>query len=90
MTDLIHTAKLQVIFNRIDNDLSGRLDLKEVESIFQSQGIKVTRPQISKLVSIIDKNKDEKVDFNEFKTAFQHVENMPALINQWKSMIRYV
>ena len=90
MKDLIHISKLKVIFNRIDDDLNGSLDLNEVRIIFENEGIKLTKSQISHLISIIDENNDGSIDFDEFKNAFDHVDNLHTLVEEWKSMLRFV
>ena len=63
---------LQEAFNFFDKDKNGTISLEEVKKAFSSmRGYK--KSDFEKILNEIDLNKDEKIDFAEFKTMMETI-----------------
>ncbi|KAF0683326.1 Aste57867_24619 [Aphanomyces stellatus] len=65
-----YNLSLKEIFEEIDDDESGSITRKELNTALQSMGIPLTEAQIKCLVDTYDANDDGKIQYNEFSAAF--------------------
>ena len=70
--DELSTLKKE--FNNFDTDNSGNLDTKEVIAIIQkSTGQKPSETEVKHVMNIVDKNKNDAIEFDEFLTMVRYV-----------------
>lgn len=58
------------IFEEVDKDKSGFIEKNELKDALIKIGINPTIQEIDKYMLVFDKNKDEKISFDEFKFIF--------------------
>jgi len=61
-------AKLQAMFDSIDEDKSGYLDAKELGTVLKSLSAEISDAQIDALFKSVDLDNDDKVNIAEFET----------------------
>ena len=59
-------ARLIAAFEAIDTDHSGTLEFAEVKAAFEKVGDKITDEELKKFFTVIDKNHNNSIDFEEF------------------------
>ncbi|KAK7496326.1 hypothetical protein BaRGS_00012491 [Batillaria attramentaria] len=63
-------AKLRRAFNEMDKDKNGSLSEDELYEGLRQAGINVSKSEVSKLATNLDKDGDGKIDFEEFVAMF--------------------
>jgi len=58
-------------FNSLDLDGDGAITREEFKRIVESRGFYVTHQEASAIVESMDKNKDGRVSYSEFRDALQ-------------------
>ncbi len=64
-------------FKQLDKDKNGFISLRELKQIFSKLGQHFTEVHIAGLISMVDVNKDGKLDFNGY---FYNTQNLPNFI----------
>ena len=59
-------ARLIAAFEAIDTDHSGTLEFAEVKAAFEKVGDKITDEELKKFFTVIDKDHNNSIDFEEF------------------------
>ena len=59
-------AGFREVFDLVDKDKSGAIEMEEVEELTQLLGMDLTRDEVELLVREIDKDGNGEVDFEEF------------------------
>lgn len=62
--------KLREVFNALDKDRSGFIDVHDLQEVLEKDGAKVLREVIEE----IDKDGDKQVNFEEFKNMMEDIE----------------
>ena len=86
ISDLIQKSRLYVIFQSIDADNGGKLEFEEVRQLFINEQVHINDETLKRMISSIDKNNDETIDFAEFAAAFDSVQSIDELVKQWSSL----
>ncbi|KAL7674135.1 hypothetical protein ACOME3_000415 [Neoechinorhynchus agilis] len=72
--------ELVTAFERLDKDKSSWIDKNEFTSVLTDLGWNVKRSEVEQMFDFIDKNRDGKLDFEEFRKAARivkpHVDNI--------------
>lgn len=58
--------RLAKIFEEIDKDKSGMIDIAEFKEFYAEYSENYCEKEVEELLGLIDKNKSGKIDFNEF------------------------
>ena len=62
----VDLAGFREVFDLVDKDKSGAIEMEEVEELTQLLGMDLTRDEVELLVREIDKDGNGEVDFEEF------------------------
>ena len=84
--ELVTKSRLHVIFNSIDTDNSGVLELDEIKRLFKQEKIEISDSQLRQMITQIDQNNDGVIDFDEFERAFDKITNVNDLVNVWQNL----
>ena len=63
---LSEIAELKIIFDQLDGNHSGQVDLKELKKVFISLGLDGRQSSMYEVMDLIDDNNSQNLDFNEF------------------------
>ncbi len=63
-------AEIKEAFDLFDTSGSGTIEAKELKVALQALGFEPSREEIRKLISGVDKDKMEKIDFHQFLGNF--------------------
>jgi len=58
--------ELREAFNLFDADGSGSIDMKEISKAMKVMGIKISKEELTKMISDVDSSGDGDIDFSEF------------------------
>eukprot|EP00913_Durusdinium_trenchii_P008430 g7916.t1 len=67
--------ELKQVFQRIDLDNSGTLELEELETAARELGVKCSKNSLKKVFKLIDIDQSGSIDFDEFSIFFAKVSN---------------
>jgi len=73
------------IFNRVDKDKSGEIDLDELEEAFTGLGLCATRTELQDMISECDADGDGLIQEDEFMTMVRKVQSSGS--NVWKALL---
>ena len=85
--DAVMEKACRELFNDIDIDNNGHIDFIEFSSIFKDLGMSVSDDSIRRQFRAIDKNMDDDISYEEFKTFVKeqliahHIKNEELIIN---------
>lgn len=87
--NLFSVSKLIDIFNEIDSDKSGNLDLNEIITCFKKLGYVITNEQCKDLLRKVDTDSNGEISFDEFRTVFETVPlaSMETIASHWSSFV---
>jgi hypothetical protein len=68
-------AATRALFNELDTDKSGFIELGELTAFFKKHGKVVSEMEIGKAMGKADTNNDDKLSFEEFKVVFEKNRN---------------
>jgi solute carrier family 25 phosphate transporter 23/24/25/41 len=82
---LFLTSRLKDVFDEADADGSGTLSPAELFAALRRAGHRLTQQQCDTLLSTLDKDNSNEIDFEEFRTFFENVPNasMAAVAQHW-------
>lgn len=82
-----YLVRLHSIFKEIDTDGSGSIGVDELRSAFCKIGFHVTDREVLSLLSEVDKDNDESVDFSEFCNFFCSLPSpdFRLIVEKWAS-----
>ena len=63
-------AKLRSIFQQFDTDNTGQISAENIKIAMQKMGREISQDEIGEILEKHDKNKNGKLDFEEFKSIF--------------------
>lgn len=66
------------IFNSIDKDNSGTIDIMELRNCLSKLGKRIPEDEISKLMSTLDKDNNGSIDFEEFYLGMTMITVQPS------------
>ena len=72
---------LRQLFDKIDTDKNGHLDVPEIMRAMAGLGVSMTRTAVQEMIQPHDKNGDGAIDFTEFK-ALMEPKILDSIINQ--------
>lgn len=81
-----HHNRLREIFARFDMDSDGSLTILELAALLRSLGLKPSGDQIHVILSNINANGNEFVEFDELVTTIMPEMNEQILVNQEQLM----
>lgn len=83
---LFATSRLKDIFNSLDKDKSGSLSRVQVKEALQRAGELRTEEEIDAMISTIDTNKNNEIDFEEFRSFFEYVPlaSLSSVASHWR------
>eukprot|EP00484_Ammonia_sp_Unknown_P021219 CAMPEP_0197038836 /NCGR_PEP_ID=MMETSP1384-20130603/15721_1 /TAXON_ID=29189 /ORGANISM="Ammonia sp." /LENGTH=571 /DNA_ID=CAMNT_0042469331 /DNA_START=26 /DNA_END=1738 /DNA_ORIENTATION=- len=84
--ELVTQSRLRVIFNSIDEDMSGELELHEIEQLFKKEKVDISQTQLRQMIAQIDENGDGVIDFDEFQHAFEKITSVSDLVYTWQNL----
>ncbi|CAD8139676.1 unnamed protein product [Paramecium octaurelia] len=61
--------EVKKIFQNFDQNKSNNLDMSELYEMFQKNGFKITEEQLQKFFKIVDKDRDNALNWSEFKNS---------------------
>lgn len=67
--DHLNIAGLTALFNNIDTDGDGAIEISELGNALRSQGLSITDARVTKLVTVADENYDGMLELDEFLAA---------------------
>ncbi|KYR02345.1 EF-hand domain-containing protein [Tieghemostelium lacteum] len=79
--------QLKKVFNELDSDHNGSLDIHEIEESIKKLGLPMySEQELARLFHRIDTNKDNKIDFNEWRELLILLPNssLSAILAYWK------
>jgi len=74
-----HERKLKAIFHAFDEDGDGFIELDEIKRCMDSSGVNFPKELLEGLIQAVDKSKDGKIDYSEFKLFMSKIE---GIVNQ--------
>jgi len=77
----MNDEELQVyraVFEKVDTDGSGKIDLEELQDNIEIMGVQVTAKELKQLALHVDKDQDG-IDFDEFLDLVQHFHDLEVL-----------
>lgn len=79
--------QLKKVFNEIDSDKSGEIDVLELKNAFERLGFQATRREVRTLLGEVDKDKNARVDLEEFCNFFCSLPSpdLRMIVQQWAS-----
>ena len=79
--------QLQKVFNEIDTDNSGEIDVLELKNAFERLGFQATQREVRTLLAEVDKDKNARVDLEEFCNFFCSLPSpdLRMIVQQWAS-----
>jgi Ca2+-binding EF-hand superfamily protein len=64
--------ELRSAFDRYDKDLSGKIDIKELNQLLSSElGIHLSKTKLKKLIKTVDADDSKSIDFEEFAAIYK-------------------
>lgn len=73
---LFDRAQLEKIFDHIDKDQSGSIEINELKHLFSEFGVQVGKAQIKQIIHKLDRDNDGTITKTEFFNAFQHIPDL--------------
>ena len=71
-----HEAHLHAVFDALDEDGSGTIDVKEIKHCLEQTEIRFPAEVFESLMAEIDKSEDGQIDFEEFKAFMVKLESI--------------
>lgn len=80
-----YVYRLQKAFNKIDVDRNGEVGIAELKSAFEAVGFKTTVREVRALLLEVDKDKNERVSFEEFCNFFCSLPSpdFKSIVEKW-------
>ncbi|KAM5170051.1 mitochondrial adenyl nucleotide antiporter SLC25A23-like [Mantella aurantiaca] len=78
--------RLLIMFNSLDRNNDGRIDVSEIQQCFQSLGVHITQDQAHKILQSMDRDGTLTIDWLEWRDHFllNPLHNMEAVVTYWK------
>ncbi|XP_040202580.1 calcium-binding mitochondrial carrier protein SCaMC-3-like [Rana temporaria] len=78
--------RLLIMFNSLDRNKDGRIDVSEIQQCFQSLGVHITPDQAHKILLSMDRDGTLTIDWLEWRDHFllNALHNMEEVITYWK------
>ena len=63
--------EIQGVFNLLDTDKNGKIDIQEIKVFFQQVGYPLNDSEVVQLVKMYDKNNSGVMEFDEFSNFYR-------------------
>ena len=63
--------EIQGVFNLLDSDKNGRIDVNEIKVFFQQVGYPLNDTEVYQLIKLYDKNNSGLMEFDEFSNFYR-------------------
>jgi len=86
---LFHKARLRRMFHHLDADHSGYVDAEELRNALHALGFDSVDPeQIRTMLSLVDRNQDNRIDLDEFERFFEMIPaaDLKSIARFWQQM----
>ena len=70
--ELEQDQEIKDVFNKIDYDKSGKIEVGEMHSMFSSNGIELSRDEIECFFELCRKSASGYLNFNEFENLYKN------------------
>jgi hypothetical protein len=72
------------MFDMLDNDGSGAVDLTEIYAAMTHTGLKASKDELMMIVQVADRNSDGELNFDEFISSFTSLSEWDRLYRLWR------
>ncbi|CAG00807.1 unnamed protein product, partial [Tetraodon nigroviridis] len=81
-----HEKRLWLMFHSVDRNKDGRIDVGEIQHLFQKLGVAVTLEQASRILKSMDRDGTMTISWTEWRDhfLFNTFHNMEEIVHYWK------
>ncbi|WAR02402.1 PLSL-like protein [Mya arenaria] len=79
--------ELREQFDSLDADGNGTIELEEIGRALELAGLKIPQYKVRKIIDDFDKNKDGKIDMNEFRTLYSKLKKETDVSHIFKKSV---
>ncbi|XP_034093554.1 calcium-binding mitochondrial carrier protein SCaMC-3b isoform X2 [Gymnodraco acuticeps] len=87
----VHEMRLWLLFNSLDRNKDGRIDVGEIQHSLHRLGVEVSMEQASRILQSMDRDGTMTINWNEWRDhfLFNPFHNMEEIVHYWKHSHMY-